>query len=211
MSVQTIRVSVAGINRIRSPDGNYALLVNRATRRRSGIDVFTPIGGALHAYKTSRGFLVEDLGAHDFESWPDLRFRLPVCNLGRLFRWLMGNNGFEFSATREFMEELVDEARVLTTSDVFSLPQPTFAGYCTAQTSSGRANGASTQLVSLVWDVELTKTAMAKFIAASGGSKPLIGFFSKKQIMAGEGPNGAIIGNPISSFLTRPAQSLVCV
>ena len=200
-----IRVSVAGICRITTPNRRFILLANHSTYRRTGNLVYTPVGGALHVSTAGR-LTIESLGGYGFESEDDLRFRLPVESMSKLTAWLIKGQDYEVSALREFTEELVEETGILDTSDIPN--DITFAGYQSALTFSARANGAQTRLIALVWNISLGPIAIQKLLEATTNNPPLIGIFSREEILERRGLQKQIIGAPISEFLLNPSLTI---
>lgn len=104
-----IRVSCAVLCRVEHA-GRYLLLIND-NRRRRGVYVLSPIGGALTYYDADP---LLELGA-EFEdpTTQDLRLTLPVEALGAFREWFYSGVGRERSPFREIHEELVQETKLL--------------------------------------------------------------------------------------------------
>ncbi len=112
-----IRISCAVLCRI-AHEGRYLLLINE-NRRRRGVYILSPIGGALTISDPgpvlAMGALFED------PSSGDLRLTLPHGALDAFRVWFYRGEGREQTPFRELYEELVLESEllpVLTTTDV---------------------------------------------------------------------------------------------
>lgn len=112
-----IRVSCAVLCRIEH-EGRYLLLINE-NRRRRGIYVLSPIGGALTFVDPD--YLLEIGAQFEDPNTNDLRLTLPLSALDLFRQWFYLGKGREQSPFRELYEELVLESRllpVLTPRDV---------------------------------------------------------------------------------------------
>ena len=104
-----LRVSCAALCRIEH-GGRYLLLLNR-NRRRKGMYILSPIGGALLLTDPMAlaefGAVPEDPSAHE------LRFSIPPSKLDAFREWFYRGEGREHSPWRELYEELVEESALL--------------------------------------------------------------------------------------------------
>ena len=104
-----LRVSCVALCRIEH-SGRYLLLLNR-NRRRKGLYVLSPIGGALlFTHPTALaafGAVPEDPAAHE------LRILIPPHKLDAFREWFYRGVGRERSPWRELHEELVEESGLL--------------------------------------------------------------------------------------------------
>ncbi|PJF25496.1 MAG: hypothetical protein CUN53_12505 [Phototrophicales bacterium] len=153
-----VRVSCAGLCRIRDDDGRYLLALNydRLTR---GVRVYTPLGGGLEYHPP-------DLLAR-FDAEPEnpggreLRLYLPVARFPEFRMWFMQRIERETDPFRELREELVEELGVveaLRRSDV------AFEGVrrldAERVTDRSGAEGLSTRYLLEIFDVRFTSSAV---------------------------------------------------
>lgn len=104
-----IRVSCASLCRIEH-EGWFLLLLN-ADRRRSGLYILSPIGGALTITAYNR--LASFAAILETPDNGDLRLSLPRAKLPLFREWFYSGQGRERSPFRELREELVEEAGLL--------------------------------------------------------------------------------------------------
>jgi len=104
-----IRVSCASLCRIEH-EGWFLLLLN-ADRRRRGLYVLSPVGGALSITAYDR--LASFAAIFETPQNDDLRLTLPRAKLPDFREWFYSGQGRERSPFRELREELVDEAMLL--------------------------------------------------------------------------------------------------
>ena len=105
----TLRISCAALCRIEH--GDRLLLLLNSNRRRKGIYVLGPVGGALDVYDldplAAWGARLED------PTRAELRLTLPEAALPDFRRWFYTGVGRERSPFRELQEELVTESGLL--------------------------------------------------------------------------------------------------
>jgi len=106
-----IRVSCASLCRIEH-EGWFLLLLN-ADRRRRGLYVLSPVGGALSITGYDR--LASFAAIFETPQNDDLRLTLPRAKLPDFREWFYSGQGRERSPFRELREELVDETKLLPT------------------------------------------------------------------------------------------------
>jgi hypothetical protein len=104
-----IRISCAVLCRIEH-EGRYLLLVNE-NRRRRGVYILSPIGGALIV--ESPAPLLEMGAAFEDPNSKDLRLSLPHGELDAFRVWFYRGEGRELTPFRELHEELVLESGLL--------------------------------------------------------------------------------------------------
>jgi hypothetical protein len=104
-----IRVSCASLCRIEH-EGWFLLLLN-ADRRRRGLYVLSPIGGALTITAYDR--LASFAAILETPQNDDLRLTVPRAKLPQFREWFYSGHGRERSPFRELREELVDETNLL--------------------------------------------------------------------------------------------------
>lgn len=104
-----IRVSCASLCRIEH-EGWFLLLLN-ADRRRNGLYILAPIGGALTITAYDR--LASFAAILETPENGDLRLSLPRARLPLFREWFYSGQGRERSPFRELREELVDETGLL--------------------------------------------------------------------------------------------------
>ncbi|MCX5692177.1 MAG: hypothetical protein NTX47_00590 [Candidatus Omnitrophica bacterium] len=115
-NVEEVRVSAASLIRIKIKDRYLLMRYKKANE--DGSWRYIPLGGALQYDEKGRKIL-ENIGAKDFEGASDellgdLRFRLPVANLGQFENWFNERQGRETDPVRELKEEIIKELGLFT-------------------------------------------------------------------------------------------------
>ncbi len=108
-----IRVSCAALCRIEHA-GRFLLLLNQ-NRRRKGLYVLSPLGGALQVTAPDR--LAAFGAVPESPASDDLRLALPLGALPAFRTWFYSGEDRETSPFRELREELVSEAGLLDALD----------------------------------------------------------------------------------------------
>jgi len=163
-----LRVSCAALCRIEHA-GRLLLLLN-SNRRRKGIYVLGPVGGALDVYDLDRmaafGARLED------PARAELRLALPEAALPDFRRWFSTGAGRERSPFRELQEELVKEARLLPALNVDDVAiRPLWTHEHEALTSRTGQTGQRTHYFLEIYDVRVTTwTALAQLLEVPAGS-----------------------------------------
>lgn len=176
-SSKMIRVSCAILDRIKSSDGRFLLTLNK-NRLSQGVQIFSPVGGAIYANDLSRlsslKVIFEKKDSRDF------RFFIEESKLPEFEKWFYERNGRETNPFRELYEELVIEEEILkdlNPRDVISR----FLGTITMRLKSSRdiASGILTKYYFEIYEVEfstnvwaelmqgLTMTKRARLVSAS--------------------------------------------
>ena len=109
-----IRISVAARCRVVVND-RYALIISLNGLKR-GERSLAPIGGGVKTTEAGKQHLIDEFGVdpESFEKGYDLRFRLPEERLNDFRMWLETTHDLEAdTAAREFIDEVVDERRLL--------------------------------------------------------------------------------------------------
>lgn len=107
---ERVRVSCAGLCRIRDEQGRYLLALN-TNRLSKGVRVFMPLGGGLI-------YFADDL-LKRFDAIPEepdsgeLRLYIPPSRLSEFRLWFLSQRDRETDPFRELEEELIDETGAL--------------------------------------------------------------------------------------------------
>lgn len=105
-----LRISCAGLCRIRDARGFYLLGLNR-DRASQGKAIYMPLGGALHYHAPD--LLTRFEATPEDAATNDLRLFINPAHLDAFRAWYLRREERETSAYRELVEELVDEFAVL--------------------------------------------------------------------------------------------------
>ncbi len=189
-----IRVSAAGLVRIKI-DEKYLLVLNKGALK---IDkkVYTPFGGALEFYESSR-VLLESLGAK-FEKGTDLRFKIPEENLEGFEDWFYQRIGRETIPYRELREELVIEENVfLVFPENISLQYVKDA----RERSVLDRDGVNTQRYFEVYQAYFLEEHVRKIRATMERPGSHLGLFTEKEIKSRISDSGTEIGSNCLALL----------
>jgi len=181
------------------------LLLNKGRFTRGKGRILSPIGGGLEVMPTGMTYLV-GLGATDFESFPDLRFRLPDTRVDHVVRWFNRRVNRELSVLREFSEELgPKEVGVLTEVDLEGVSEE-FVAYHRYDAETARdVPEKQTAYLLEIFDVAFAnERALYKLLLAS--TLPVeerwVYFVTEREIENSMTDDGVAIG-PISRFILK--------
>ncbi|MDD5331895.1 MAG: hypothetical protein PHE43_03710 [Candidatus Nanoarchaeia archaeon] len=104
-----IRISASSLVKI-ILDDKFLLCLNKGSLINWNNRIYTPFGGAIEFYESSRSFL-ESLEA-EFEKRNDLRIFIPKSNIPKFEDWFYRKQGRETSPYRELNEEFVNEEKI---------------------------------------------------------------------------------------------------
>jgi len=185
-----IRVSCAGLCRIRDEAGRYLLALNH-NRLARGVRVYTPLGGGLE-YHTP------DLPAR-FDAEPEdpttreLRLYLPTERFGGFRAWFLRRVERETDPFRELREELVEELGALPRlerADVaFARARVLDAERVTDRTG---AQGQITRYLLEIFDVRF-KSPAVRAALASPPADGALRWFTPAELDAGRAADGAAV------------------
>ncbi len=190
MDNRRVRVSCAGLCRIRDDDGRYLLALN-ANRLTRGVRVYTPLGGGLeyHAPDLPARFDAEPENPNERE----LRLYLPSARFPEFRAWFLRRVERETDPFRELREELVDELGVidaLRRSDIaFERVRALDAERITDRAG---AHGLPTRYLLEVFEVRLESLrvrAALMTLPADGA----LGWFTPAELDAGRTDDGAAV------------------
>ena len=203
LHIPELRISSASFARIQNGDGRYALLINQ-DRAKKGKTVLTPIGGAIETTAEGIGELkkILDIDNESFEKGNDLRFHMKGAKGNEFREWFLDGKQRELDPTREIIEELIDEAKLLTTEDLEEL-RHTKAGYATklAETTRHGQEGQMTLRLLEVFNVELKPEALQKLEALAKNPEAQIRFVTEKEIKNEQTEDGIKIATVTQSLL----------
>ena len=109
MSEARIRISCAGLCRIRDVQGRYLLGLNQ-NRLQNGIRILMALGGGIELYDLD---VLKQWDGQRESGEPDLRFFTTRGHIDAVRLWFDRRQGRETDPIRELREELVDEFAVL--------------------------------------------------------------------------------------------------
>jgi hypothetical protein len=185
-----VRVSCAGLCRIRDDEGRYLLALNH-NRLTRGVRVYTPLGGGLEYH-------APDLPAR-FDAEPEnpdgreLRLYLPSARFAEFRAWFLRRIERETDPFRELREELVEElgaVEALRRSDVaFEGVQALDAERVTDRTG---AEGLSTRYLLEVFDVRL-KSPEVRAALANLPADGALRWITRAELDAGQTDDGAAV------------------
>jgi len=111
-----LRIGAMCFAQIRDEQGRYCLLINKGRLKHNQERILSPVGGGLEVEKDGLNYLTR-LGARDFESLPDLRFRIADDQVAKVIAWFEQRIDREVSVLRELCEELGEETGVLSENE----------------------------------------------------------------------------------------------
>ena len=200
-----MRISAVCFARIRDERGNYCLLLNKGRFTRGKGRILTPVGGALEGMPEGMAFL-RQLGATDFESNLDLRFRIADAQVAMVVSWFKRRNDErECTVLHELRDELGHETGTLTENDMRGVRE-TFVKYhrYDAETQRDVPEKETAYLIE-VFDVDMGSEATLKKLVAAA-SLPInerwVYFVSRREIERRRTDDGVAIG-PISRYILQ--------
>lgn len=185
-----VRVSCAGLCRIRDDDGRYLLALNQ-NRLTRGVQVYTPLGGGLeyHAPDLLARFDAEPENPHGRE----LRLYLPLERFDAFRTWFLRRVERETDPFRELREELVDELGAL---DALGRADVAFEGVRVLDaervTDRTGAEGLTTRYLLEIFDVRLeslTVRAALDRLPADGALR----WITAAELDAGRTDDGGVV------------------
>jgi hypothetical protein len=185
-----VRVSCAGLCRIRDDDGRYLLALNQ-NRLTRGVQVYTPLGGGLeyHAPDLLARFDAEPENPDGHE----LRLYLPSARFPEFRAWFLRRVERETDPFRELREELVEELGVIDTlrrSDVvFESVRMLDAERVTDRTG---AEGLPTRYLLEVFDVRL-KSPGVRAALTNLPADGALRWITPTELDAGQTDDGAAV------------------
>jgi hypothetical protein len=178
-------------------------LLNKGRLTRGKGRILSPVGGGLEIMPGGMTYLTS-VGATDFESFPDMRFRLPDVRVDQVETWFKRRVNRELSVLREFGEELgPEETKVLTEADLEGATDE-FVAYhrYDAETVRDVPEKQTAYFLEIFDVVFANEAAMYKLLLASTLSieERWVYFVTEREIEKGETDDGVTIG-PISRFI----------
>lgn len=207
-----IRVSIGVLCRIEQ-SGKFLLGVNK-NRQSAGLEVLTPIGGAIEITSAQERLELDALGAQweRPQQWTetgslDLRFRLPTKNIPALERWLTGFDRAGENALRELYEELGNEYVAVSLEildrEIATMPAPLFLGRHVMEASTERIGqeGVLTRRYSLVCDIAASGVLCSILEDFAAKPNSLLVWATADEIRVGMASLGPRIGANALSLL----------
>jgi hypothetical protein len=185
-----VRVSCAGLCRIRDDDGRYLLALNH-NRLTRGVQVYTPLGGGLeyHAPDLLARFDAEPENPQGRE----LRLYLPGERFPDFRTWFLRRVERETDPFRELREELVEELGVI---DALRRADVAFEGVRVLDaervTDRTGAQGLTTRYLLEVFDVRLVSLAVQAALA-NLPTDGALRWITRAELDAGKTDDGAAV------------------
>ncbi|HET6747394.1 MAG TPA: hypothetical protein VFH06_04790 [Candidatus Saccharimonadales bacterium] len=197
-----MRIGAMCFAQIRDEQGRYCLLLNKGRLKHSQERILSPVGGGIEGRDAGLKHLTK-LGATDFESLPDLRFRIADEKVAKVEEWFAKQVDREVSVLRELREELGEETGVLSEDDMQHITEK-FIEASRFDAFTKRRNVAEKKTAYLieVFQVGFPANVMRKLLEAA--TRPIEDrwayFVSREEIEKGETHDSVKIG-PISAYI----------
>lgn len=157
---ERIRVSCLASARIQHPDfpNGYGLLRNRNYWEQRGVSKLTPVGGKMQIEPDMRHVLPSGVCFETKHGSKDLRFNIPVSQLGAFITWYARREDREIDVMSEVIAELGPEEQGPLTLQELEGATSTFVGFYAQQMPSLKPDVTDknpTLYLNEVYDLEL--------------------------------------------------------
>lgn len=188
-----IRISCAAFASIKFGD-KYLLCLNK-NKLENGLDVFTPLGGALEYKQSAKDFL-DNLGVEYLRETPDLRLMMGRDNLDLFEIWFSKRIDREVSVARELVEEMVYEEGILESLN----PSDYTSEHIKSEKLETEMDNLAVCMYFEIFNVKFN-IPKAREIFMSLENNDKIGLFTEEEILKGVSENGIKIGTNSKSIL----------